>query len=331
MIRAQNHSSYPRVGDTALEERLRDTHRDFLLGKASAEALAAVQDEMGTVLVADQSRAFIQVVTDGMVRWDGPLSFVSEHLNGVEHGGPMRWFETWLFDRRPVVTGPVARSGGFLLHGYKVAEDVAQTHLKVVLPGAVTFARLADDRHYGDLDALADAVADALAAEVAELAAAGVRWFQLDEPCLCRHAEDADRVIRTASKIFAAAGDEATTILSTYFGDLSALAGRLGELPGTHLGLDWIHDGGEAGEALLDKAPESKGLALGLFDATRTVHEDAADVAARLAPHREKLMKHDVLVGPQAGLELLPKDQAFDKLMQARYLVESLRGDWKWE
>ena len=74
-----------------------------------------------------------------------------------------------------------------------------------------------------------------------------------------------------------------------------------------------------------------KGLALGLFDATRTIHEDAADVAERLEPHRERLMQHDVLVGPQAGLETLPRDQAFDKLMQARYLVESLRGAWSWQ
>jgi hypothetical protein len=34
--------------------------------------------------------------------------------------------------------------------------------------------------------------------------------------------------------------------------------------------------------------------------------------------------------GPSAGLELLPRDQAFDKLLQARYLVERLSREWTW-
>ncbi len=42
-------------------------------------------------------------------------------------------------------------------------------------------------------------------------------------------------------------------------------------------------------------------------------------------------MRRDVIVGPNAGLELLPRDQAFDKLLHARYLVEKLTQEWTWE
>ncbi len=288
--------------------------------------MAAVEDEVTTIVVAEQSRAFIDIVTDGMVRWEGPLSHVARHLDGLATGGLRRWFDTNFYDRQVAVTGEIRRSAAFLIHDYRVAEDVAQKPVKPVLPGPVTMARLAHDEIYGSTDKLAAALADALAAEVEDLAAAGATHFQLDEPLLCRYPEDLELVEATAGRVFEAAGSGATTILSTYFGDLVALADGLGRLPGTHVGLDMM--AGPANFDLLSRVPEGKGLVLGLFDARTTIQEDAADVAARLEPYKDVLTARDVIVGPNAGLELLPRDQAFDKLLHARYLVEKLTQDW---
>jgi 5-methyltetrahydropteroyltriglutamate--homocysteine methyltransferase len=210
-----------------------------------------------------------------------------------------------------------------------VAAEVTRKKVKPVLPGPVTLARLATDEAYGNREALAADVAAALAAEVQELAAAGATCFQLDEPLLCRHPEDLELVARSAARIFDAAGPGATTILSTFFGDLAPLAGRLHELPGTHLGLDLA--AGPANFDLLDELPEGKGVALGMFDARTTKQEDAAEVVQSLEPHRASLTRRDVLVGPSAGLELLPRDQAFDKLLHARYVVEQLTREWAWD
>ena len=131
-----------------------------------------------------------------------------------------------------------------------------------------------------------------------------------------------------AGQVFAAAGDGATTILSTYFGDLTAVADGIDRLPGTHLGLDLT--AGPENLGLLARLPEGRGVALGVFDARTTRQEDATDVAARLEPHRDALTQRDVLVGPNAGLELLPRDFAFEKLLHARYLVEKLKEEWTW-
>ncbi len=328
MIRAANHSSYPRVAESPLDQQVRSILKAAERGRATADEVTAVVDEVTTVLVADQSRAFIDIVTDGMVRWAGPLSHVAQHLDGLELRGLRRWFDTNFYDRRVAVVGEIRRRESFLLHDYRVAEEVAQKPVKCVMPGPVTFARLAQDEHYGSRERVAQALADVLAAEVAELAAAGARCFQLDEPLLCRHAEDVDLVVRTAERVFGSAGPNSTTILSTYFGDLSAIADHLERLPGTHLGMDMV--AGPANFDLLQRLPASKGVALGLFDARTTRQEDAAEVAARLAPHKEALIGRDVLVGPNAGLELLPRDQAFDKLLHARYLVEKLSQEWTW-
>lgn len=328
MIRAANHSSFPKVGDNPLDQQLRSVLRRSERGRADAAEVGEVVEAVTTLCVAEQSRAFIDIVTDGMVGWDGPLSHPARFLEGVRTGGLQRWFESNFYDYRVEVDGPVRRKQAFLLRDYEVAQEVAQTPVKPWLPGPVTFARLALDRHYGDVGQLADALADAFAEEVAGLAGAGATCFQIDEPLLCRHPEDLDLVCRTASRIFDAAGPEATTVLSTYFGTLTAIADDLDRLPGSHIGLDMTE--GPASFALLERLPAERGVYLGLFDARSTRQEDAADVAASLEPHRDSLTRRDVLVGPNAGLELLPRDQAFDKLLHARYLVEKLTQEWTW-
>ncbi len=328
MIRAANHSFYPRVGEAPLDQQIRTTIKKRARGKATDADVAEAADEVATIVVAEQSRAFIDVVTDGLIRWDGLVSHVARHLEGVELGGLQRWFNTNFYDRVPEAVGPVARKGPFLVHDFEVANDVGLMPVKMVLPGPVTFARLSRDTHYRDLAALAGAVAEALALEVRDLAAAGAKIFQLDEPLLCRHPEDLDLVAETCGHVFASAGENAVTVLSTYFGDLGALADRLADLPGTHIGLDMV--AGPASFDILPKLPEGKNVALGLFDARTTRLEDAADVAKLIEPYREHLVTRDVMVGPQTGLEYLPRDQAFDKLQQARYLVEKLSKEWTW-
>ncbi len=303
--------------------------RSHRRGKLAPEELLEVEDEVTTLVVADQARAFIDIMTDGMVRWDGPHSRLAHRLHGLETRGLVRWFETNFYDRQLVAVDEIRRNEAFLVHDYEVAAGVAlHRPVRPVLPGPVTIARRLVDEHYGDLAACAGALADALAGEVSELAAAGAGWFQLDEPALCRHPEDVDLVCRTASTVFAAAGDGASTILSTYYGDLAGIGADVENLPGTHLGLDMV--GNDANFDVLKRLPEGKGVVLGLFDASSTRQEDAADVADVLTPYRDTLLTRDVLVGPNAGLELLPRDHAFDKLLHARYLVEKLTKEWEW-
>lgn len=329
MIRSTNHSSFPKLGESPLDQQLRAVLKRQARGAASDDEVAEVRDEMTTISVAQMSRAFIDIVTDGMIAWEGPLSHLALHLDGLQQAELFRWFETNFYDRRVVVSGPIAHRGSFLLHDFEVANGVAHSQtVKQVLPGPVTFAHLARDEHYGSREAVAVALSEALAEEVAGLASAGATCFQIDEPLLCRHPEDLELVASTAKPIFEAAGDGATTILSTYFGELTAVADRLAELPGTHLGLDLV--AGPANADLLARLPEGRGVSLGLFDARTTLQEDAADVAAALEPYRETLIGRDVLVGPNAGLELLPRDQAFDKLLHSRYLVEKLSKEWTW-
>ena len=329
MIRSQNHSSFPKNGDRPMDQELRRDQRRHAAGRIDAAQLSEKVDEITAIVVAQQARAFVDIVTDGQIRWNGPCSHPASGMRGTSAGPLTRWFDTNFYDRRVVIEGELARGDSSWVKDYRVAQDVSHSKpVKPVLPGPVSFARLADDRHYGDLDRCADAVAAVLAEEVAALKEAGATVFQFDEPMLCRHPEDLDRLCRTLKPLVEAAGDGATTILSTYFGEIAELGAGVAQIPTTHLGLDLTR--GDENLALLAHWPAGRGVALGLFDARHCEIEDASDVCARLEPYRDDLLARDVIVGPNAGLELVPQDQAFDKLLHARYVVEQLTKEWPW-
>ena len=328
MIRSSSHSSYPRIGDGAWDQQLRRAARERDRGLATDADVRAVEDEVAALVVAEQARAFVDVVTDGLVRWSGPYSHFASGWDGIALDGLVRWFETGLYDRRPMVTGPVSRRESVIVRDAKLALEVRPKDVKAVLPGPVTLAHVARLAPGADRAALAVEIGAALAAEAADLAAVGVRIFQVDEPILCRRPGDAELVAGCVGSIFAAAGGGATTILSTYFGDLAAPELDLAGLPGTHLGLDMVH--GPGNWPLLTKLPEGRGVHLGLFDARTVRAESSQEAFDRIVPYREILMGRDVFVGPQCGLELIPRDAAFEKLLQARYLKERLEREWRW-
>src|SRR5262245_18241323 len=142
-IRAMNHSSYPRVGESPLDQQLRTVLHAAEQGRATPEEVAEVEDGVTSIAVAEQSRAYIDIVTDGQVRWAGPHSHLARHLEGLELGGLRRWFDTNFYDRRLIVRGEIVRRGPFLVRDFEVARGVAQKPVKCVLPGPVTVARAA--------------------------------------------------------------------------------------------------------------------------------------------------------------------------------------------
>ncbi len=285
-------------------------------------------DRAAQITVAEQSRAFVDVVTDGLVRGEGLLARFAEALDGVEPGPAIPWFSTGMRDRAPVVEGPLRRGVAVLLDDYRVAAEVGPKALKMVLPGPATFARLAERRRGRTIEAVARDLAAALAEEVSDLAGAGCRMFHLEEPGVCAWPELLPLAAETAATVFAAAPAGSVTIFSTSFGDLPGAEEALRVIPGTHVGLDLVE--GPGNWDLLTEIPPGKGLALGLFDARSETVEDPDDVLRRLGPYREVLTPHDVIVGSHAGLAGLTRDAAFEHLLHSRYLVEGFSREWGW-
>ena len=115
MVRSSNHSSFCKVGDSPLDQTLRIALNRRERGRATDDDVRDAADEVTTVVVAQQARAFIDIVTDGMIGWEGPLSHLVGNLDGLRAGELYRWFDTNFYDRRVEVVGEISRPGPFLV------------------------------------------------------------------------------------------------------------------------------------------------------------------------------------------------------------------------
>ncbi len=188
--------------------------------RLEGEALADAQDAAVLLAIHDQLQAGLDVVTDGEVRRESYFNHFANSLGGVDVDrvgaqtnriggtssvplvtGPIRW------------TGPVERDAAVFLRG----AVPAATSVKVTVPGPFTLSQLAQNEHYPDQRALALAYADAVRAELLDLASVGIDVLQIDEPYLQANASSA-REFAVEAIDRALDGVPGTTIVHTCYG-----------------------------------------------------------------------------------------------------------------
>jgi 5-methyltetrahydropteroyltriglutamate--homocysteine methyltransferase len=303
--------SYPRVGDSAPAQRHRRAYAERERGEISEAQWREVEDQVTAEVVREQVAAGIELPTDGQIRWYDPISHVARHLEGVTIDGLLRYFDTNFYFRQPVVSGPIARRAPFLAREYEVARMAAGGPVKAVLTGPYSLARGSIlEGGYPSRRDLAQAYAEVLALEVADLARAGVTVIQVDEPFLLRHPEDVAQVRDLLSALARVRGS-ARLACYTFFGDALPLYDELQAFPVDVLGFDFTYSPSLAQR--IAEAGTAKTLGLGLVDGRNTkleTREGLFPILDRILPRAGE----SAYLGPSCGLEFLPRDRARQKL-----------------
>ena len=316
--------SYPRIGDAPGAQRHRRAYAQRERGEISEGEWQAVEDDVTREIVAEQLAAGVELPTDGQVRWYDPISHLARPLDNVTINGLLRYFDTNFYFRQPVVSGRVARRGPILLREFEVARAVAAPRaVKPVLTGPYSLAQGSIlDGGYRNRHALAEAYAEVLAQEVADLARAGATLIQVDEPYLLQHPEDIDVVRRTFDTLAAARGPVRLACY-TYFGDALPLYDELMALPVDVLGLDFTYSPKLARR--IAETGSAKVLGLGLIDGRNTkleTREALYPVLDRVLPR----LGESAYLGSSCGLEFLPRDRARAKLETMVRLAREYAG-----
>ena len=216
-----SHSSYPRIGNGPDEQALRRAITLREQGRGTDDDVRAAEDQLVSLALQDQEGAGLDIVTDGLIRWNDPASHLAAKLDGVRINGLIRYFDTNFYVRQPLIEGKITRRSPLVLDEFRWAAQRSTKPAKAVLTGPCTLARLSLKERGGepvDLGSLALAYAEVLGAEVADLAAAGARIIQIDEPCLVKYPSDL-ALAREALTFVADRKGDAELGLSTYFGD----------------------------------------------------------------------------------------------------------------
>jgi 5-methyltetrahydropteroyltriglutamate--homocysteine methyltransferase len=315
--------TYPRIGDSRDEQKLRRAIARLDKGEISEADLRDVEREVVRDVIREQVEAGIDVVTDGQVTWYDSQSHIARGLEGVEIDGLVRYFNTNTYYRQPVIRAGVAWRRPILADEWAHATSVSKRPVKAVLTGPVTLATLAKDAHYEDRKALARAFSEAVAAEVGALVKAGASHIQIDEPVLARDPADLPLVQEALAPIASAKG-RAELTLFLYFGDVAKIYSEVLKLPADVIGLDLV-EGGKTW-ARVAKEGAGKPLVLGVVDARNTKAEDPEAIAAKIRELRKGLDLEASYLSPSNGLEFLPRDRAREKLAAVSKIASLVGG-----
>src|SRR3990170_3667978 len=78
-----NHSSYPRVGASREQQRLRRAYAQRERGEISADDFNRAQDSAVAEVIEEQARVGCELLTDGQIRWVYSISHLAGRLNQV--------------------------------------------------------------------------------------------------------------------------------------------------------------------------------------------------------------------------------------------------------
>jgi 5-methyltetrahydropteroyltriglutamate--homocysteine methyltransferase len=308
---------------------------DWLVALPSEQALA----DATRVVLGTQEQAGIDLVCDGeLYRFDvdhpetnGMIEYFVRPMDGVrtrltfDELTGYRSRRGMRFRSRPpgVVDGPVGPGALDLPQACARAKSLATRPLKFTVTGPHMLAKTLLDRHYRDPAALADALAGALAAQVAHLDADVV---QLDEANLPGHPDEWRWAVAAINRVLDAVPRPAKAAVHLCFGNYGGqtiqrgtwarLVDYLNALHADHVVMECAHRPAGELEVFRDLRPEI-GLGVGVIDVKRTEIE-TPEAVARAIEHAEKTLGPGRVryVHPDCGFWMLKRSVA-DGKMQA--------------
>ena len=330
--------SYPQpdwlVDRQMLGTRLPPRVRAREIWRIPPEFLEQAQDDATVVAIRDLERAGIDIVTDGEIRRESYSNRFATALEGMDLDNPGTALDrTGHANPVPRVVGPIRRTRPVEQRDIEFLRASTDRPIKATLPGPFTMSQQAQDDHYGDEEALAMALAEAVNEEVRDLFAAGADIVQLDEPYLQARAEKAARfAIKAINR--ALEGIDGTTALHTCFGYAHIVHNRPGgypfleELADTKAQQISIESAQQNVDLGVLKSLGGKTMIVGVLDlADNSRVEDVDTVVNRIKNALRFVDAERLVLAPDCGMKYLPRDTAFGKLAAMTQAAEKVRAE----
>lgn len=277
---------YPR------SEALVQATRDLDRGRTTAEAVEEQVERDLEELVALQQAAGLDVLADGMLRWQDLLRPLLEASEGLEPGPLTRFLDTNTFYRAPRVTGPVPRLRAPLDESY--IAPIPSPRL-VTLPSPYALAR-------------GTGLPPRVLAETIlrpQIAALEADLVVLTEPFLAR---DGEAELGALAEALAVLSGGPPLALHLTFADAAPFLPHLAELPVEGIGIDFY-------KTQLEAVPKGfpKLILAGVVDARSSLLEDEDELAEFAVRLRERVAGEIALV-PNGDLQLVSEPIAREKV-----------------
>jgi 5-methyltetrahydropteroyltriglutamate--homocysteine methyltransferase len=278
---------YPR------SEALVQATRDHDRGRTTEEAVDELVERDLAELVSVQQQAGVDLLADGMLRWQDAFRPLVEAADGLDTGALTRFLDTNTFYRAPSASTATPRLGEPLSERYIVPLDGPRL---VTLPSPFAFS------HGTGLTATA--VADGLLKP--QLDAVDAELVVLEEPFLARENQpDLESLGDALEKL---AGGPKLALWLTFGNAQTAFETGLADLPVDAIGVDFY-------ATKVSAIPESfdKLLLAGVLDARSSAPEEPREIAAFVGQLEARGVKEIALV-PNGDLQYVSEAVAREKV-----------------
>jgi 5-methyltetrahydropteroyltriglutamate--homocysteine methyltransferase len=298
-------------GDTTKPREHQDEHAQEL-PDFDEDAWAEAKDDAARLITNEHERAGLDVVVDGEMRRNEMVEFFAHRIDGYEFNGPVKVWGHNYFDK-PSVVSEVEYDDTWLVDEYEFTADVAERPVKVPITGPYTLANWSFNEAYDDLESLAVELAGLVNEEIQKLVDAGARYIQIDEPALATTPDDHAIVGECLEQIVDDIPEDVRVGLHVCYGDYSRIYPEILEYPVDEFDLELCNDDYEQLDVFKDPAFTAD-LALGVVDAHVAEVETVEEIKANIRNGLEVVPPEQLVVSPDCGLKLLPREVAYEKM-----------------
>ena len=313
------------IGSYSVPEWLGQLKNDCYRHRISRRYLDEIHEMAIKAAVVDQARAGLDIISDGELRRDNDVDYLLARIPGVDI--PRRekadYFDYYDARADRALPGP-GPSGLGLAEDFRFVRQLTDLPVKVSLTGPFSLARrIRTDAGgaYPDPAELVRDLARVLGAEAAQLARAGARVLQIDEPFLAGYPEDVELAIEAINIVTESA--EVSWTLHVCYGNRYArplweghydfLFPAVKQASVDMLALEFARTGDDD-LGLLEQHHWDRGLGLGVIDVKSQQVESPDLVASRIRRALRFVAPDKLMINPDCGLRHLPPGIARAKL-----------------
>ncbi|MFB6284805.1 MAG: methionine synthase [Halobacteria archaeon] len=303
---------------------VRRLHED---GEFSDDRMEEAFDDASRIIVEEHERADIDVLSDGEMRRNEMVEYFAERIPGYSFNGPVRVWGNNYFNKPSIETEP-GDPDPMLVEEYDFTEEVAnEGHaVKVPITGPYTLYDWSFDEVYDDQKDAVMRLAEIVNDEIKRLEDAGAEYIQIDEPALSTRPEDIDLVVEATEKVVEDI-DVERLIMHVCYGDYGAIYPRMLDIPVDQFSLEFVN----TDFAQLEDFKEhefTKEIGFGCVDVHDTDVESVEEIKGYLERGLEVIDPEQMWVNPDCGVKLLPRDVAYEKLVNMSAAARELREEY---
>ncbi len=310
--------SFPKPAD------LVRARRQLADGDIDEAALRAAEEKAVRDVLALQEALGIDLLVDGEMARGDMTAFFAERLDGMEVSGLVRSYGNRYY-RKPRIVGDVRRTAPMTVESWKLAQGATGKPVKAILTGPYTLMDWSYDEHYSSREACCLALAEVVRQEAEDLAAAGAKDIQIDEPAVSVRHDELPLATRALGIVTGNLRGKARTWTHICYGEFQPVLDQILALPVDGFLLELSNSGFDLLDGL-KRLPSDKILGAGVLDVHSHVVESSDQVRERIERVLDVLPPERVWLNPDCGLKTRTQEEARGKLVAMMEAVRAVRG-----